>query len=129
MNKLITVALCCVLISGCGTSAVSHSDYFIVGFDPGTLEPSSGGKITLGNALREAGGATRVVIEVAVSDSPANADKGALVQRRAAELEQEFIKAGVAAGHVQLQTRQVGDSEFVNRQDSLIVHLAFGTGQ
>lgn len=127
MNKLITVAFCCVLVSGCSTSPVSHSDYFIVGFEPGTLEPSSGGKITLDNALHEAAGATRVVIEGALSDAPANADNGVLVQRRAAELEQEFVKAGVAAGHVKLQMRQVADSEFANRKDTLILQVAFGT--
>jgi hypothetical protein len=127
VNKLITVAFFCVLITGCGGPSSSHSDYFIVGFLPATLEPTADGKIAVGNALHEAGGATRVTIEGAVNDSPSNAENGVLVQQRAAELEQSFVKAGLAARQIKLHLREVGDGEFANRKDTLIVQVGFGS--
>lgn len=129
MNKQIIVALCCLSVAGCGLfgpGAGPHSDYFVVAYRAATLEPTDDGKVALANALREAGGASRVMIEGSVNDSPANADNGALVQQRAAELEQELARAGIAAGQVRLRLREVGDAEFANRKDSLIVQVEFG---
>lgn len=129
MNKQIIVALCCLTLGGCGLfgpAAGPHSDYFIVTFRAGTLEPSDDGKVALANAVREAGSASRVMIEGAVNDSPSNADNGALLQQRAAELEEALAKAGVSGRAVQLRLREVGDAEFANRKDSLIVQVEFG---
>ena len=108
-------------------AATPHSDYFIVTFAPATLEPSPEGKIALDKAIGDAGGSALVMIEGAVNNSPANSEHGALVQQRAAELEEAFAKAGVTAPHVRLRLREVGDAEFANRKESLIVQVAFGT--
>jgi outer membrane protein OmpA-like peptidoglycan-associated protein len=129
VNKQIIMALCCALVTGCSFSMSStpHSDYFIIAFDAATADPSAEGKVALENALRKARSASRVMIEGAVNDSPSNADNGSLVQQRAAELEQDFAKSGVAPAAIKFRLRQVGDAEFASRKDSLIIQLGFGT--
>jgi hypothetical protein len=129
VTKHIIVALSCILLSACFFSSepTGASHYFIISFQTATLEPTADGKIALASAMREAGGATSVMIDGALNDSPANAENGVVIQQRVADLEQQFVKAGVPAAAVKPRLREVGDIEFANRKDSLIVQLQFGS--